>query len=117
MLTLPIKRQWYDMIVSGQKLEEYREPDYWLPRLKKEAIKQFGIGKTGFDGVKVRIRAGYRVDSPTAILTLEYAVLAPGFAEWGAVPGVEYLVLRIRKVEQLRPVKEQLLHAAGLISQ
>ena len=25
MLTLPIKRQWYDMILCGQKREEYRE--------------------------------------------------------------------------------------------
>ena len=25
MLTLPIKKQWYDMILSGEKKEEYRE--------------------------------------------------------------------------------------------
>lgn len=25
MLTLPIKKKWFDMIVSGEKREEYRE--------------------------------------------------------------------------------------------
>lgn len=25
MLTLPIKRMWFDMIASGEKKEEYRE--------------------------------------------------------------------------------------------
>lgn len=25
MLTLPIKKKWFDMIVSGEKAEEYRE--------------------------------------------------------------------------------------------
>jgi len=33
MLTLPIKRKWLDMIVSGEKREEYREiTDYWTKR-------------------------------------------------------------------------------------
>lgn len=100
-MTLPIKRKWYDMIVSGVKKEEYRDPEYWLHRLKREAVRQFGIGKTGFEGVKVKIRAGYRLDAPTAILTLQYAMVGPGFEEWGAVPGVEYLVLRIARVEEL----------------
>lgn len=25
MLTLPIKKKWFDMIISGEKKEEYRE--------------------------------------------------------------------------------------------
>ena len=34
MLTLPIKRKWFDMICRGEKREEYREPtDYWKERL------------------------------------------------------------------------------------
>ena len=34
MLTLPIKRKWFDMICTGKKREEYREPtDYWKERL------------------------------------------------------------------------------------
>lgn len=40
ILSLNLKRKWYDMIKSGEKLEEYREiKDYWKIRLtdqKKE---------------------------------------------------------------------------------
>lgn len=28
MLTLPIKKKWFDMIVSGEKKEEYRETNH-----------------------------------------------------------------------------------------
>lgn len=36
MLTLPIKRKWFDMICKGQKREEYREPsEYWRVRFNK----------------------------------------------------------------------------------
>ena len=36
MLTLPIKRQWYDMILCGQKREEYREDNpYYRSRFEK----------------------------------------------------------------------------------
>ena len=34
MLTLPIKKKWYDMIIAGIKQEEYREiKDYYDSRL------------------------------------------------------------------------------------
>ena len=36
MLTLPIKKKWFDMIKSGEKLEEYREiKPYYDSRFKK----------------------------------------------------------------------------------
>lgn len=34
MLTLPIKRKWFDMICRGEKREEYREvTEYWRKRI------------------------------------------------------------------------------------
>ena len=34
ILRLTLKRKWFDMIASGEKLEEYREvKDYWVRRL------------------------------------------------------------------------------------
>ena len=33
MLTLPIKKKWFDMILFGEKKEEYREiKPYWTKR-------------------------------------------------------------------------------------
>lgn len=34
VLTLTVSKQWFDMIVSGEKTEEYRAPkSYWIKRL------------------------------------------------------------------------------------
>ena len=36
MLTLPIKKKWFDMILLGEKTEEYREiKPYWTTRFIK----------------------------------------------------------------------------------
>lgn len=36
MLVLPIKRKWFDMILSGEKREEYREvKPYYKSRIQK----------------------------------------------------------------------------------
>ena len=40
MLVLPIKKEWFDMIKSGKKKEEYREiKPYWTKRLNNEFDK------------------------------------------------------------------------------
>ena len=44
MLTLPIKRKWFDMICRGEKREEYREPtDYWKERLFRAQTYGFNL--------------------------------------------------------------------------
>lgn len=99
MLTLPIKRYWYDMIVSGDKSLEYREPsDYWIKRLRNARFAQH-VDFTG-RGLKLRIRAGYRKDAPSAIITLWKIDKGRGVTCWGAEPGKEYLRLHINKVEE-----------------
>ena len=40
MLTLPIKKKWFEMIKSGEKKEEYREiKPYWTKRFLKTDIE------------------------------------------------------------------------------
>lgn len=102
MLTLPIKKKWFDMIVSGEKQEEYRAAsEYWRKRFVSELVRQ---GKQrGFNGLKVRIRAGYQKDADLAELTLSMITTGTGRPEWGAEPGVEYFVLHIKRVEVVKP--------------
>ena len=100
MLTLPIKRKWYEMIVSGEKPEEYREPsEYWLKRLRKARYVQ----DIPYDycGLKLMIRSGYSKDAPLAIITLSKIDMGPGLEAWGAEPGHEYLRLHIREVTEI----------------
>ena len=86
MLTLPIKRQWFDMIAAGIKKEEYRNnTPYYQTRLQRY------LGKP----VKVTFRNGYCTDSPKITKTVIPRIGA-GRPEWGAVPGKEYIVLAIQ---------------------
>lgn len=91
MLTLPIKKQWFDMIASGEKTEEYRDltPYY--------AVRFANVPKFQADGKScchVLLRAGYRQDSP--ILAIRCWIdKGKGLQEWGAEPGKEYFRLHI----------------------
>lgn len=89
MLTLPIKKQWFDMIVSGEKPEEYRDD---TPYYESRFDKYIGLP------VKVKFRNGYRKDSPSVICTV-VPRYAGGYQKWGAEPGKGYIVLGIVDME------------------
>ena len=95
MLTLPIKRKWFDMILSGEKTDEYRENTaYWRRRLLYRAQPINGEGTAWL----LALRNGYRSDSPKAIVEISDITVGTGNPEWGAEPGVEYLRLHIKRV-------------------
>ena len=90
MLTLPIKKKWFDMLLSGEKKEEYREIKlYYATRLKHEI--------EGGAPYIAKFVNGYRRDAPyfTAAYHLE---IRAGKEEWGADRGVVYYVLVIEKI-------------------
>lgn len=90
MLTLPIKKKWFDMIMSGKKLEEYREiKPYWEKRLNVYKIKLCPDFVS-----ECRIRAGYNKNSPTARLSY-WLDVGQGNPCWGAEPEVDYYRLHI----------------------
>lgn len=87
MLTLPIKKQWFDMILSGEKKEEYRDvKPYYLARFH------------GKEKRKIRLRNGYGKTCPSLVATVTLSI-GTGRPEWGAVPGRYYFVLRIHDVK------------------
>lgn len=94
MLTLPIKRKWFDMICKGQKREEYREPtEYWRVRFNKAMMEYHGCHGQIFKVFPIQIRAGYRADSPTALLWVHCRYGKGGAKEWGCRPRKELLGL------------------------
>ncbi len=98
MLILPIKKKWFDMILSGQKKEEYREiKPYYRSRLRNEGfLDQYGL-PTLYQG-QVLFRNGYAGNSPSfkALCSLD---VKTGRLEWGAEPGREYYVLKILEIK------------------
>lgn len=103
MLTLPIKKKWFDMIRSEEKKEEYREiKPYYEKRFQKvwgEHAYVDSWGKPIYWGEqKIRLRNGYSSDSPAIITTCTLSK-KQGKPEWGAEPGKRYFVLTILEVE------------------
>lgn len=109
MLTLPIKKKWFDMIKSGEKKEEYREikPYYdsrfepYIPDIGNVKIIHLE-GWVGFIPVEDEIvfRNGYSSNSPSIKCKVEIRT-GPGKEEWGAEPNKEYYVLKILSVEKI----------------
>lgn len=69
-LYLTLKKKWFDMILTDEKKEEYREIKmYWAERLMTGFPKTFGIDRFHPDFknfTTVEFKNGYRKNSPTA---------------------------------------------------
>lgn len=99
MLTLSIKKKWFDMILSGEKKEEYREiKTYWTNRFDKVfPFSPFdGYPMDGFDN-KIMFRNGYNKNSPSFIAKCTLSV-GTGKEEWGAEKGKEYFILTVQEI-------------------
>lgn len=99
MIILPIKKRWFDMIMSGEKREEYREiKPYWQKRFSKVfCMDPITHAPCGQDAHEVMLKNGYREDSPS-IIALCTLSIKTGREEWGAEPGKDYLVLEIKDI-------------------
>ena len=99
MLILPIKKQWFDMILLGEKKEEYREiKPYYQSRFRSVfEMSPYSFIPSGNEEKQIMFRNGYNKNSPSFIAdcTLD---IKTGKEEWGAVKGVEYYVLKIHRV-------------------
>lgn len=104
MLTLPIKKKWFDMIKSGEKKEEYREiKPYYESRFFNSKIDE--NGEYIFQrNMWVIFRNGYSKNSPSVkcyvIIVKDY-----GNPEWGAEKDKLYYVLKILCVEEVKEWK------------
>lgn len=107
MLVLPIKKQWFDMILSGEKKEEYREiKPYYTKRFKNAGMfpDPLGIDEThlildpkNFRKYEIMFRNGYSLKSPSFIAKV-YLTTDSGRSEWGAEPGIKYYTLHIVEI-------------------
>lgn len=81
-LTLPLKKQWFDLIKAGIKKEEYRETSaYWTSRLLKDCLV-LTLGYPKADDTERRLE----FKNPKIRI-------GTGRPEWGAEPGKLYFVI------------------------
>lgn len=110
MLILPIKRKWFDMIISGEKKEEYREIKGYYDSRFRNAFGAMCVDDEVLHNVLPEVdrvewqvpivfRNGYSAASRQikAMCTLS---IGTGKPEWGAEPGKKYYILHIKKIDK-----------------
>ena len=87
ILNLTLKKKWYDMILSGEKKEEYREfKQYWINRLTiDKSYCQMGdsgyvINKKHFDAIK--FTNGYAKNAPSFLIECKGIEIGKAKSEW-----------------------------------
>ena len=84
ILELTIKKKWFDMIVSDEKPEEYRDiKEYWKKRL---------VGKLYSH---VRFRNGYATNAPTHMREIRSIAIGNGNPYWGAAIGKKVFIIKL----------------------
>ena len=101
MLTLPIKKKWFDMILNEEKKEEYREIK---PYYDTRFLNLWGFPKSEFENVKdllrvketentrmIALRNGYSRDSCYVNVCCSLRI-GYGKTEWGATENECYIL-------------------------
>lgn len=103
-------RRWFQMIESGDKLEEYLEiKPHWIRRLTWHEYhnrSKFGIARLFLSGVDVvrkdfdivSANNGYKKNCPNIKWNHKGIRIGTGREEWGAVPGKIYFILDIGEI-------------------
>lgn len=110
-LHLTLKKKWFDMILSGEKKEEYRDiKNYYDNRFidRKEQNKLDNkpynlIAWKKFD--TVTFKNGYAKNAPVIVIQLLNINIDYGLSTWGAVIGQEYYVLSLGEIISTKNIK------------
>lgn len=87
VLHLTLKKKWFDMILSGEKKEEYREmKPYWHKRLSN---KRFDV---------IQFRNGYSKVARTMTVEVKEICTGLGILEWGGPPEERVYILRLGNI-------------------
>jgi len=99
VLYLPLKKEWFDMIASGVKTEEYRlMNDFWTKRICTKAKDgSFECSKKKFSYVEFTL--GYpKKNDISKRMRFEISAIYPqrgGKTEWGAKSDEMYFVIKL----------------------
>ncbi len=79
MLTLVLKKEWFDKIKSGEKTHEYRKYDFWYPRI----VKKYKKAESENRPLKICFKLGYNVNPEQKPERVMYAVCKKISVLWG----------------------------------
>lgn len=96
-LKLVLKKQWYGMVESGEKKEEYRDiTAYWCKRFANilgRRDPETGVFYPLFGSVTFYL--GYAKNRPSMTYEMVSIRIGEGRQEWGAIPGKKYFIIEL----------------------
>lgn len=126
-LKLTLKKEWFDLINSGEKTEEYREiKEYWVKRLvwifremdylaydemlsdlknplerhhSLSELEKFWLIEMGTFN-KVEFKNGYAKTAPTIVCEFKGIEIRTGNPKWGALENETYFVIKLGSVTE-----------------
>lgn len=83
ILHLTLKKKWFDMIDSGEKIEEYREiKPYWLTRFKYFCNHEDMEHELNYDYTHVLFKNGYSKNAPKILFELKEICFGQAKPKW-----------------------------------
>lgn len=104
-LHLSLKKEWYNMIESGIKTEEYREiKPFWCKRLISDYDESMeGFGAIIFDDKNFKqydvVKFSYGYTKRTITFEIENISVGYGNKEWGAPDKIVFIIKLGKRVE------------------
>lgn len=107
-LHLTLKKKWFDMILSGEKKEEYREKkDFWINRLC-DLLECFANNSyehfRNFD--TITFKNGYASDAPEMVIELKTIRFGIPKPEWGGESNDEVFILELGEIISTKNIKQ-----------
>ena len=104
ILRLTLTKKWFDMIYSGEKLEEYREiKSYWIKRLIANSKELDDNGILNYKAVFKEFDAiefvnGYSPISQRFTIECKGIDMGQGNSNWGADVSQMYFIIKLGKI-------------------
>lgn len=96
-LHLNLKKKWFDMILSGEKKEEYRDTSkYWIQRIYDFFISEVICEAKDFE--TITFSNGYAKNRKQFVVELYTISIGKGRGDWGAEKGKEYITFELGEI-------------------
>jgi hypothetical protein len=112
ILHLTLKKKWFDLILSGEKKEEYREiKRYWIHRLCDEVEYETGITWEGvfkkFDNIE--FINGYGKNAPKMIVECKGINIGQAKPEWSDNWKGDVFIIKLGKIIETKNCETRLV--------
>ena len=123
-LHLTLKKKWFDMILSREKKEEYREiKRHWIQQLctnnfTTKDYKNNGVIDLIMENIDfysnermcefdtITFKNGYAADAPEMVVECKGIIIGYGMRSWGAESDVNYFVIQLGEILSTKNIKQ-----------